>query len=142
MTMPRLIYCRCCHKAVSSEATTCPHCGDPDPYGSSYTATLTFPERSALHDSSRLVHFAWFCRAFDETGEFSFSTLLWADLPQAKKTILASVARGNDHVRAATQWSNWTHTFTVVLSQGEVDILTQCAQRNHSGQCLKFERQK
>lgn len=30
--MPVLGMCRCCRGKVSSEAPTCPHCGQPDPY--------------------------------------------------------------------------------------------------------------
>ena len=31
MTQPILTTCRCCNGKVSSEALTCPHCGQPNP---------------------------------------------------------------------------------------------------------------
>lgn len=30
--MPTLEFCRCCGGPVSSEAATCPHCGQPSPF--------------------------------------------------------------------------------------------------------------
>jgi ribosomal protein L7/L12 len=29
--MAKLTVCKCCHGAVSDEADTCPHCGQPEP---------------------------------------------------------------------------------------------------------------
>jgi len=35
MTQPRLSFCRCCNGRVSTEALSCPHCGQPSPSPSS-----------------------------------------------------------------------------------------------------------
>jgi len=32
MSQPTLGTCRCCKAPVSSEASTCPHCGQPNPF--------------------------------------------------------------------------------------------------------------
>lgn len=35
MTQPRLSFCKCCNGRVSTEAASCPHCGQPRPAPSS-----------------------------------------------------------------------------------------------------------
>jgi ribosomal protein L7/L12 len=45
MGKPALSMCRCCHESVSTEASTCPPCGQPYPTFNEHTIT---PEVLAL----------------------------------------------------------------------------------------------
>jgi len=45
MGKPALTMCRCCGERVSTEACTCPHCGQPHPTFNEHTTT---PEVRAL----------------------------------------------------------------------------------------------
>src|ERR1035437_8709480 len=50
LIVPKLGWCTCCHARVSSEANTCPHCGQPNPYGS-----FIEPELGKIYDG-RIVN--------------------------------------------------------------------------------------